>query len=511
MTMPLRRPILRDAEPPPSAPRAPRTVPMSIITERVAPEAPAEPIIDVQRLKELVRFPLGSLLRHRRLAIGTFATILAATILAALFVPRRYRVDATILARRNMVLPALGNPRRTVPTESDAPAMLAAEAVKSRESLLGIIGAIRLREKMPVLISPASRLKESLRARLVGARSETEKDDVLIKMLEKRMWVTAKDAKEGTLEFGILWPDRASALAIVESAQQRFLDRRYEQEVTLIRESIEILEKYVATANQGIATSMAELRALPGVRRATPDAAGYVQSLQAAAKGRVLTGMQADLAAARTLVAQQEAAYTARVSAVQARLTDLEARFGSGHPEVVAARQALSAASALPEALVAARAEEKRLIEQLGLLGAALPTSTDAGAELAMQRLNFERMMRERADSLEDPRMTYARSKLKIATTNYEDMLDRLEAAKIELETARAAFKYRYTVISPAQLPTRAHTPNVPLLLVGGLVCAALAAVFAATARDVFGGLVVEPWQIDRQLGLPLLGEVRRK
>ena len=127
-----------------------------------------------------------------------------------------------------------------------------------------------------------------------------------------------------------------------------------------------------------------------------------------------------------------------------------------------------------------------------------------------MQRLNFERLLRERADSLEDPRVTYARSQLKIATTNYEDMLDRLEAARIELETARAAFKYRYTVISPPQFPKRPDAPNTVLLVVGGLLCGIFAAVFTATARDVVDGRVVETWQIQRQLGLPLLGEIKR-
>jgi uncharacterized protein involved in exopolysaccharide biosynthesis len=509
MTMPLRRPLSRDPDAPTPL-RVPRT-PTPPIVERVSPDAPAEPLIDVSRLRELARFPLGSLRRHRRLAIGTACSILGATALAALLYPRSYKVESTILTRRNMVLPALGNPRRTVPTESDAPAMLAEEAVKSRESLTHIIESTRLLALLPQMIHPLTNAKEVVREKLVGPRSESEKIDLLVKLLDKRLTVKAKDEKEGSLDFTIQWPDPASSLLIVQAAQQRFLDKRFEQEVSLIQESIEILNKYVQNANQSIATSMAELRSLPGVRRAVPEASNYVRSMQDAAKSRSLATLQSDLALARSVMSQQEAAYTTRVSAVQARLTDLEARFGSGHPEVAAARQALAAASEVPPALAQARAEEKRLVDQLADLGASMPNSADAGVELAMQRLNFERMMRERADSLEDPRITYARSKLKIATTNYEDMLDRLEAAKIELETARAAFKYRYTVVSPPQPPKRPDTPNLPLLLIGGLICAALAALLAATSRDVFSGLVVEPWQIDRQLGLPLLGEVRRK
>jgi hypothetical protein len=121
----------------------------------------------------------------------------------------------------------------------------------------------------------------------------------------------------------------------------------------------------------------------------------------------------------------------------------------------------------------------------------------------------WERMARGSTDSLEDPRITYARSRLKIATTNYEEMLDRLEGARIELETARAAFKYRYTVTAPPQFPKRPRSPNVPLILVGGVILAGMLALFVVTALDVAGGKFVEAWQVERSLGLRVLGQVR--
>jgi hypothetical protein len=36
-----------------------------------------------------------------------------------------------------------------------------------------------------------------------------------------------------------------------------------------------------------------------------------------------------------------------------------------------------------------------------------------------------------------------------------------------------------------------------------------LLAVFAATALDVIGGRLLERWQVERQLGLPLIGSGR--
>jgi hypothetical protein len=490
----------------PRDPRPPR---------RVRPPAGnGEPVLDFEWLTDLLRFPFGALARHRALAFVAAGSVFGAALLAAIFMPRTYEVESRILTRRSMVLPALGNPRRTVPTESDAPARLAVEAVMSRENLAGIIDSTGLRAIIPQLVTPPRRAYESLRELVKEPRTPAEQRDMLIKLLEKKMIVAADDDKEGTVAIGIRWRHPASALAIVEAAQSSFLGKRYEQEVELLNESIGILERYVGTANESIARSMSNLRGLPGVRVSETDAQRLTASSQSTARTRAINSemarAQAQLTSVRGALSQQEAAFTQRVSTAQARLTELESQYGTAHPEVAAARKALESAMQQPTSLRALRSEEQVLVDQLAQLGAAVPGSTEAGAELAMQRLNFERLMRERADSLEDPRLTYGRSQLKIAITNYEDMLERLEAARIELETARAAFKHRYTVTSPPELPKRPVSPNVLLLLVGGLVLAALAALFAVTARDVLGGRVVERWQIKRQLGLPLLGEVRR-
>jgi uncharacterized protein involved in exopolysaccharide biosynthesis len=473
-----------------------------------------ESLVDLEWLGDLLRFPFGSLRRHKWLAVTAASAVLLATVLAAVFAPRTYEVQSRILARRNMVLPALGNPRRTVPTESDAPAALAMEAVMSRENIAAIIDSTGLVAQIPNIISVPRRLFEAVRERTVGPRTDEERFDMLVKLLEKRLYVAAADDKEGTVAIGVRWREPATALGIVQTAQVRFLARRYNQEVDLLNESIGILERYVQTANTSIATSMAALRDLPGVRIANLDARRFTGAAQSSARTRALNGemarQQAELASVRNALGQQEATYTQRVSAAQARLAELESRLGVAHPEVAASRKELAFASEVPAELTRLRREERSLVDQLAKLGASMPGTTDGAAELAMQRLNFERLMQERADSLEDPRLTYARSQLKIAITNYEDMLERLEAARIELETARAAFKYRYTVTSPPEFPQRPVSPNLPLLLVGGVLLSIAAAFFAATARDVFAGRIVESWQIRRQLGMPLLGEVKR-
>ena len=118
-------------------------------------------------------------------------------------------------------------------------------------------------------------------------------------------------------------------------------------------------------------------------------------------------------------------------------------------------------------------------------------------------------MIRHEAPDLQEDEATdYAKTRLRIAVTKYEELLGRIDSARIELDTARAAFKYRYSIIRPAQVPKNAEKPNVPVSLVAGLVGGLILALFVSLFRDLSGGRFVEPWQIERWAQVPVLAEV---
>ena len=112
-------------------------------------------------------------------------------------------------------------------------------------------------------------------------------------------------------------------------------------------------------------------------------------------------------------------------------------------------------------------------------------------------------------DLRDDPAITVARSQLAMATSRYQDILMRIDAARIELDTARAAFKYRYTVVSPAQTPRNPIAPNVPLIVMAGLLAGLVFAFLTSTLLDLRRGRVVEGWQIEKRLKIPLLAQVK--
>ncbi len=85
---------------------------------------------------------------------------LGATGALLLVLPRTYHVDAQLLTQRNTVMPALGNPGRTVPTDANVPTRAAAETVLRHDNLLSLMKQTDLLNRWERDRSPVLRLKD---------------------------------------------------------------------------------------------------------------------------------------------------------------------------------------------------------------------------------------------------------------------------------------------------------------------------------------------------------------
>ncbi len=94
------------------------------------------------------------------------------------------------------------------------------------------------------------------------------------------------------------------------------------------------------------------------------------------------------------------------------------------------------------------------------------------------------------------------------ARFRYQQMVERLNAAQLDLDAARAAFKYRYNVIWPAEVPRKPFSPSAKKILGGGAIASLLLALLAAAGIDLVRGRVVERWQIERKLAIPVIAEL---
>jgi len=465
------------------------------------------PVFELANLWIAAGFPWRAIKRHRRLATMMFAGLLSLVGVAIAVTPRHYMIETKFFAEKNFVMPALGNPKRAVPTESDSPTRLAAEAVMKRANLLEIMRQTQLMDSWDELRSPLGKVRDVVVEAVKGPLLEEDRLEAMLGFLEKRIWVETDD---GTVTIGLDWPNAAIGYRIVQTAQQNFFEQRHASELSLIGESVGILEGHVASSQRAIQEALAQINAaLP--KRVAPktDEPEALSARPSAPSAAVLT-VQSELRTVQQTLADLTASRSQRLVAAQGRLQELRASYGSAHPDVTAAEENIRAIEAPSPQIAQLRAREAAVLSRLTALGGRASQSA-ASLEPSFARAALERLTRTSVDSQEAPEVTFARSRLKIATSAYEDLLDRLEGARIELETARAAFKYRYSVIKPARIPKEPKKPTVALLLVGGVILAVLATLFTVVMLDFGGGRVLEPWQVDRQLGLPVLADVKRR
>jgi capsular polysaccharide biosynthesis protein len=78
----------------------------------------------------------------------------------------------------------------------------------------------------------------------------------------------------------------------------------------------------------------------------------------------------------------------------------------------------------------------------------------------------------------------------------------------MDLETAQAAFKYRYVLVIPPERPRGPIWPKKELILAAALFCGLVIGVFGAIAVELREDILSERWQIEQLLELPVLGEV---
>ncbi len=191
---------------------------------------------------------------------------------------------------------------------------------------------------------------------------------------------------------------------------------------------------------------------------------------------------------------------------LQRRLAEQKAMYTDRHPDVIGIQQSIKALSQESPQLTALRREEKDLEVELMRHGVKPADSKAEPSPVLGQVLPVES---QRRDEVEDPEVESARAHLRFAQDKYQSLRARADSAKLELEARRAAFKYEYTVVLPAEPPKGPIKPNVVTLEAAAVIAGVLLAVFATVFADLRAGRIVENWQVERLLELPVLAEVR--
>jgi hypothetical protein len=449
-----------------------------------------------------IGYVLRAPLRHRALAAAALVAVLALGVVAVLVMPFRYRVHTVVLTQRSSLMSNLTNPGMN--REWDVPTRSAREVVIRRENLLALCQQIKFPERYLQTRAPIVRARDWVYQHVLGRERTPEVLlDALVDTLQDRLQIFP--GAEGTVTISFEWADRELALDVVQAALQIFLEERHVAEVEAVGDAIGIFEAHDAKVKQKIAATVLQVeekeRALQvrtGPRRATAARARP-------ADGEDLARLEATLAARRRALADLELFRQQRLAEAQAQLAQQETIYAASHPALASTRLVIDGLSRPSQQSAALRTEIRELEAELARRGAAVPAgegATSMESEMAEARLRLMQMA--------DPRLELERRQLEDLLREHSTLLERLDAARLEMDTALAAFKYRYTVIAPPQLPKKTTRPYVLIYLVGGLLGGVVAAIGLATLADLRGGRVVERWQVEQGLELEVLGELRR-
>jgi hypothetical protein len=130
---------------------------------------------------------------------------------------------------------------------------------------------------------------------------------------------------------------------------------------------------------------------------------------------------------------------------------------------------------------------------------ATAPMSAGVAAQAAAQSALSER---------EDPSLTEPRERLSAAIHRYQDVMTRIEGARLQLEISRTAYRYRYRVITPAEVASSPKKPIAPIVGIASVLGALLFGLLAAAFADWSAGRILETWQVRRLLKLEVLTEL---
>lgn len=459
--------------------------------------------------------------RSRRLLAGSVFVVVSGVTVALLSVwPRMYHCDTVMMVQGNQMF-----------QDSKQDALSGAAQVITRQNSLEAI--VRDSELLKEAGRPRPfpfRLKDQLMTRLRGPTSEKDRERGLMGTLQYALRI---DAQNGSLTISIDWPDAEMSARIVAAAQQQFLQSRHDAEVSTLAEYISILEGHASKVQaeiDGVAKQIENVRAerLSNAERSlapseSKDPAPRVVRVApkpAAAQPGVPKEQLQELAE-QILAKQQELKEVAdqrtkRVAELQAKLIELRTRFTDAHPEILMAEstmQSYSRPSPEETALRGQLAELKQRQQALLAADAAatgLPrppqgiSSVAEGPGPEPVSAEILKLMQDTTDDV-DPAMA---SQLRLAVEKYAALRGKIGTARVDLDTAQAAFKHRYQIVVPAEPPNAPFKPKVPVVLGGGIAAAAVLALLICLLLELREDRLVERWQLHR-IGIPILAELR--
>jgi uncharacterized protein involved in exopolysaccharide biosynthesis len=447
-------------------------------------------LFDWKRLSSYGAYALGSVRRHPLLFVAVLVAALGAGAAVVHVLPPVYQVETRLLAQRNAALAVRGDQHG-----ADLPTRAATEMIVRRDNLSALVKETNLRTEWRARRSLAGRMKDAFFRALGRGASDDELEEGLVGLLQKQL--SAWSSPEGAVVIRLDWPDREMAYRLVDAAQRNFLETRHVLEVSTLAEQISILDEHAAKLKREINERVAALERLRLERLPAPRRPAPRRPVPMGPSPDV-TRLQVMLDGKRRAISDLEDFRRRAQLDAQTRLAELRVTLAPTHPSIVDQELKIQALNAESPQLARLRQEEEQLRKELGgRADRGLEATTLPAAAIAHDVFQFE--------PTDDSLIESARAQLRFVLQQYATLRDRTDSARIDLDTARAAFKYRYSVILPPERPKKPLRPNPPLVYCAALFAGLLAALLSTTMVDLHRGLVHARWQLEDLTGGPVI------
>ncbi|MCA1826848.1 MAG: hypothetical protein ABR567_19610 [Myxococcales bacterium] len=425
----------------------------------------APPLFEPGELRAWAGFAGGALKRRRKLALEVFVFVVAATVLALPLLPRRYHVEAKVLA-----LPSDGAPGVARQSSGDPAGLLesAAQVALTHENLVSIVRAQDLVSKWD---ADRGRLSH-----LWHRTAPTERD--LVRRLQKTLTVKVK-GEEVLIAFD--WPEPQTAVAVVEAAQKNLLAARREAELSPLERKATSLEQSAAEAQKRVDLLTSRVTTAVRLKRRGARAA-TVRALQADGKFRdlpdpALASQRLELIGRRRAIAELEETRQKRLSELNATLAEQRATLGPENAALQETQQKIASLAADQARIDRMRADEQTLLATYVRGGG---RETELSAEPGPA---WPAELKE-----DDPAVAFDKARIAMEESNLSRLQAEVADARQALAAAQVSFESRYMVMTPPEAPDGPSFPNVPLLLLAAVLGGALAASIGVIAAEALGG-----------------------
>jgi uncharacterized protein involved in exopolysaccharide biosynthesis len=487
----------------------------------------------IERAKEILGFALRSARRHIFRVVLAFVVVSAIGITLSRGLPRYYVSEVHLAAQQSAAMRTLSGSK--LEEKSVDPTRGVSAMILRRANIVALVDEAHLVQQFDAMRSPLSRLKDRVLSPMAPPASGDGKQRALVGMVESKLYVQSDDS---SVTIGIEWPDPQIAYELVTIVQKNFLEARYDSDVSEITESIGVLKEHAKVELAKVDQALAEYKeALEDYNKRIADGAApaadasperFVVTSRARTDGtaaRAVAPIDPELAASleekRTRIRAIEAERERNLATLKQQLAQAQLTLTALHPTVITMQQAVDAASQPSPELQQLKAEERALMAQIAPSVAPAPSDAGSGsgatpasrmlAMLAPPSSPAPRVaLTQSSNPLEGPNgpVRLAHANLELAIGSYVSAMQRIDSASVELDITKTAYKHRYTVLTPAEVPARPKKSIAALLGVAGILGGALLGILLAAASDILRGRLLEAWQIKRQLKVEVLGEI---